>query len=646
MESLTCNLNAGIRRETLNGRAYIVAPLTMIVEGVLPGSKGSLYYPPEEIARDPSIWNGMPITNGHPYSSDGKRISARSPKVLQEQQIGTVFNTSFSGKLVAEGWFDVEKTSQIAPEVITNLLRRKPMELSTGLFVTMTPVENGDFNGIPFSHVASNFRADHLAVLLNQSGACSLSDGCGVLVNEEHPLENYNPSQPRDGQGRWSGGGSGGGSSGGSEKPIEVTSYSQAGSSESTAKFQEHADYVSGQADKISSGLKSRMSEVTAEEHRGAVRAQMEASRKQSQAGQAQAAARHEAIAKQHEEFAKQSTETISADVKARLGKGDTSGWGRSKMSVLNPNVEQVKHSIRLPSDKTKLTIQKTEKALAEMGFSLGMGSHDLKSKQTSYVVTKKGGRSSVMSASDITKLVYDGAVHNRKGDSNMPLTKEKREEKINRLVHNCKCSEEDREIFNEMSDESLTSLDSLHEDNTNLALVANAAVTGVKTPVGQYSYNPAEKKWDLTPVSSVENKKETKMEQPKTAVEWLDTAPSEIREVVENAMEIQHKEKESLVRQLIVNVADDKKQEIGEKFMKKPMGELRELVSLLPVENAATLRRAVNIATPNFTESPKVQSRDELTENERSDVLEMPSLDLQSPVIANWYERRSGKTA
>lgn len=227
-----------------------------------------------------------------------------------------------------------------------------------------------------------------------------------------------------------------------------------------------------------------------------------------------------------------------------------------------------------------------------------------------------------------------------------MPLSNEKRAEVIQKLVHNCRCNEEDREIFNGMSDESLLALGSLRDDNEQLAIVANAAVTGFATDAGKFQYNPGTKKWEQTPVSAPVENRGNPVQQPKNANDWLNSAPVEIREAVENAMEIQNKEKESLVRQLIVNVADDKKQSIGEKFMKKPIGELRELVSLLPVENAAPVRRAVNIATPNFSESPKVTSHGELTENERSDILEMPSLDLSSPLIDNYYGRKAGKTA
>jgi hypothetical protein len=43
MFHLTANLVGRSRRETLNGREYIVAPVTLIVPGVLNGSKGALY---------------------------------------------------------------------------------------------------------------------------------------------------------------------------------------------------------------------------------------------------------------------------------------------------------------------------------------------------------------------------------------------------------------------------------------------------------------------------------------------------------------------------------------------------------------------------------------------------------------------------
>ena len=55
MEQVLVNLTGMVRHETLNGRDHIVAPLSLIVPGVLDGSRGPLYYPPEEVAKDPSV---------------------------------------------------------------------------------------------------------------------------------------------------------------------------------------------------------------------------------------------------------------------------------------------------------------------------------------------------------------------------------------------------------------------------------------------------------------------------------------------------------------------------------------------------------------------------------------------------------------
>lgn len=192
METLLANVTGKVRRETLNDREHLVAPLSLIVPGVLNGSKGPLLYPPEEIARNPSDWNGMPIVVYHP-ERNGIHISARDPQVLNTQGIGTVFNAVADGKLVAEGWFDIEKTRAVDSRVIDALDKGEPIELSTGLFTTDEPAPEGavhnDKNGgsKPYTFIARNYRPDHLAILPDRKGACSINDGCGVLVNEEQP---------------------------------------------------------------------------------------------------------------------------------------------------------------------------------------------------------------------------------------------------------------------------------------------------------------------------------------------------------------------------------------------------------------------------------------------------------------------------
>jgi hypothetical protein len=184
METLLANAGRA-RREVRNGREYLVAPLTLIVPGVLNGSKGPLFYPPEEIRKDYSAWNGMPLVVYHPLVN-GQHVSARHPQVWETQEVGRVFNALIDhyGKLKAEGWFDVEHTARVDNRVLASLRSGIPIELSTGLYTDNDPAPRGaNWNGRPYSHIARNYRPDHLAILPDQVGACSVNDGCGVLVN-------------------------------------------------------------------------------------------------------------------------------------------------------------------------------------------------------------------------------------------------------------------------------------------------------------------------------------------------------------------------------------------------------------------------------------------------------------------------------
>ena len=57
METVVANFSGKARRETWDGREYLVAPATLIVPGVLNGSQGPLFYPPDE--RNDRACNGQ-----------------------------------------------------------------------------------------------------------------------------------------------------------------------------------------------------------------------------------------------------------------------------------------------------------------------------------------------------------------------------------------------------------------------------------------------------------------------------------------------------------------------------------------------------------------------------------------------------------
>lgn len=184
MEIILANAVGRARRETLNGRAYLVAPVTSIVPGILNGSDGPGLYTAEENSRNPSAWNGLPIVLHHPIE-DGRHVSARSPDISQKQELGRIFNSrSEAGRLRHDAWFDEELTRKRSPDTYAKLLAGEPIEVSTGLWTGKEP-KNGTFNGKSYVWVARDYAPDHLAVLPGNKGACSVEDGCGVFNSNE-----------------------------------------------------------------------------------------------------------------------------------------------------------------------------------------------------------------------------------------------------------------------------------------------------------------------------------------------------------------------------------------------------------------------------------------------------------------------------
>src|SRR5690606_1872073 len=64
---ITFNLKkTPVRFEMLEGRQHLVVPMVMLTEGVHCGSQGCLFYPEEELAKVPAVWNYKPIVVYHP----------------------------------------------------------------------------------------------------------------------------------------------------------------------------------------------------------------------------------------------------------------------------------------------------------------------------------------------------------------------------------------------------------------------------------------------------------------------------------------------------------------------------------------------------------------------------------------------------
>ncbi len=170
------------RTEIHDNKVYIVVPVVMMLEGVHNGSMGPILHTAEELAKNVEIWNGIPVTIEHP-KDEGGFISANSPDVVEQQGVGRVYNSRIEdGKLKGEAWIEEEKATKVSSETLNILRQHGPMEISVGVF-TDDEKAKGKWRGESYISIARNYKPDHLALLPDEVGACSVKDGCGVRAN-------------------------------------------------------------------------------------------------------------------------------------------------------------------------------------------------------------------------------------------------------------------------------------------------------------------------------------------------------------------------------------------------------------------------------------------------------------------------------
>jgi len=183
--STTADTSA-VRQETWNGRDYTVVPVVALVEGVLQGlnAENPEFAPYSEFAKFPDGWNGRPVVMNHPMVN-GQLVSANSPEVLTDWQMGFMFNSvGEDKKLKTEAWIDnglvAEKGGEFQSTLDRLIANGEPVEVSTGLYTEIT-AENSSFKGNTYKGRWQNVVPDHLAILsAGSTGACSVEDGCGA----------------------------------------------------------------------------------------------------------------------------------------------------------------------------------------------------------------------------------------------------------------------------------------------------------------------------------------------------------------------------------------------------------------------------------------------------------------------------------
>ena len=200
------------RLERMFGRDFMVAPVVAVKAGVLNGQ----LLPAEEISAFYQAWNGRPLVMRHPTDASGEYLSANSPRVLEAHQLGQLFGVEAKNdRLTGEAWFDVDLSgkSQDGQNVLATLRNGGVVEVSTAYWCVIEAGQ-GVANGVPYDGIQRAIRPDHLAILPDELGACSVEDGCGVgransktedsmpeeklMANEDAEVENLEAQADED----------------------------------------------------------------------------------------------------------------------------------------------------------------------------------------------------------------------------------------------------------------------------------------------------------------------------------------------------------------------------------------------------------------------------------------------------------------
>lgn len=130
-----------------------------------------------------SMWNGAPVTIRHPKQNSGS-ANVPNPDVAV---IGRFYNAAWDDeekRITGEYWIDVDEAMKYVEGqyILNSVYLGQVLETSTGYWADEERT-TGEFLGRNYATIHRNLRPDHIAILVDEIGACSVADGCGVNRN-------------------------------------------------------------------------------------------------------------------------------------------------------------------------------------------------------------------------------------------------------------------------------------------------------------------------------------------------------------------------------------------------------------------------------------------------------------------------------
>ncbi|MGC5351538.1 DUF2213 domain-containing protein [Klebsiella pneumoniae] len=185
------NSASNITTEIIDGKPHIVVRgITPVVDDIVMNRK---LYPAAEIEKAYNTLERNPMPLGHP-KVDGKHVSARDVRAVNEYHVGAwLQNVSHEGGKVTGDMYvnrQYAESSEKGKRLINRLdemiagTNSEPIHISTGLLYSGIAA-NGESKGKKYNEIATNMMFDHVAVLLDEPGAGTPSEGVGIFVNAE-----------------------------------------------------------------------------------------------------------------------------------------------------------------------------------------------------------------------------------------------------------------------------------------------------------------------------------------------------------------------------------------------------------------------------------------------------------------------------
>lgn len=165
-----------------NGQDYFIVPAVLAKVGVM----NNVLYTKELLSNTQDAWNGVKVTLRHPQF-DGHDATINTPETADAFAIGELYNVTFDDdKLKGDIYLNKSVVeAKGAVDLIERLKNNEYIDVSTGLVNVTIKNEDGEFDGKKYKAIINTFKADHLAILPDEKGACSVADGCGTLFNSE-----------------------------------------------------------------------------------------------------------------------------------------------------------------------------------------------------------------------------------------------------------------------------------------------------------------------------------------------------------------------------------------------------------------------------------------------------------------------------